>query len=195
MEEHVRLALIDLDNTVADLSGSLSVQMLRLQAPGEPPYQDRYTGGKEPDYIEQRRKLIMRQPGFWRGLPLLRLGIEIVCVLREEGFALHVLTKGPQNNAGAWGEKLEWARDHLPDAIVTVTGDKSIAYGRILVDDYPPYFLPWLQHRPRGLAICVAQPHNEQFAMRGAESNPRVFRYDGKNLTELRAAIREARDR
>lgn len=114
--------------------------------------------------------------------------------LRSAGFRLHVLTKGPQKNAGAWGEKLEWSTRWLPDAVVTVTGDKSLTYGRILVDDYPPYFNDWLTHRPRGLAICVAHPYNEDYARGGRLEHPRVFRYDG-NGSELRAAIVAARDR
>ena len=187
-----RIALIDLDGTVADFDAALTAAQAEIQSPGEPPYRDRYSGGEEPPYIEARRKLIQRQPGFWRNLRPLALGFHIVEELRALNFALHVLTKGPKSNGVAWGEKLDWAREHLPDATVTVTGDKSIVYGRILVDDFSPYFLAWLKNRPRGLVICVAHPWNAEYAD-GSVSN--IFRYDGTNRKELRVRIRQAYDR
>jgi len=177
------IALIDLDGTVADCEGALQEQQALLRSPDEPSFQDRYNGGgEEPSYIEARRKLIQRQPGFWLNLAPIPLGFEIVKVLRAQGFGLHVLTKGPKDNSPAWGEKLTWARGHLPDATVTVTGDKSLVYGRVLVDDYPYYFEKWLKARPRGLAVCVAQPWNIKYAN---NSHPNVLRYDGTNRQEL----------
>jgi 5'(3')-deoxyribonucleotidase len=189
------IALIDLDSTVADYDKALREVMRSLEAPNEPAYADRYTNGAEPAYIEARRKLVQRQPGFWRNLEKIPLGFEVVDELRRAGFKLHVLTKGPQKNGAAWGEKLEWSREHLPDATVTVTGDKSIVYGRVLVDDFPPYFLAWLANRPRGLVISVAHPWNEGFKKDGAQAHPNVLRYDGTDVIELREALRRARDR
>jgi len=194
-EQNDALALIDLDGTVADYDTALMANMRSLQAPNEPVYRDRYTGGEEPPYVEARRKMVQRQPGFWRGLKPLRLGFEVLGEMRDLGFSLHVLTKGPKKNGMAWGEKLDWCEEHLPDAVVTVTGDKSISYGKVLFDDFPPYFTAWLVHRPRGLVICLAHPWNEEYAKGGKSEHPNVLRYDGKNLEELRARLREARDR
>lgn len=195
MADEDRIALIDLDGTVADYDTALKEAMRSLQSPNEPAYSDRYTGGIEPPYIEARRKMIQRQPGFWRNLAPLPLGFQVVQELREYAFDLHVLTKGPQKNGPAWGEKLEWCQEHLTDATVTVTGEKSLVYGRILVDDFPPYFEKWLKVRPRGLVICVAHPWNEGFAKGGSQEHPNVFRYDGKNREELRDRIRRAHER
>ena len=189
------IALVDLDSTVADYDKALRKEMRALEAPNEPSYADRYSNGFEPAYIEARRKLIQQKPGFWRNLERIPLGFEVVDELRKIGFSLHVLTKGPQKNGAAWGEKLEWSREHLPDATVTVTGDKSIVYGRVLVDDFPPYFLSWLANRPRGLVISVAHPWNEGFKKDGAQAHPNVVRYDGTDVIELREALRRARDR
>ncbi len=204
------VALIDLDGTVADYDKALRDAMLTLQAPNEPPYEDRYTGGTEPPYIEARRKMIQRQPGFWRNLERLERGFEVVDELRTIGFGLHVLTKGPQSKhddpraySGAWAEKLEWSRRHLPDATVTVSGEKSLVYGRVLFDDFPPYFTKWLDVRPRGLVICVAHPWNAQYGrgmpaearLHGPSERPRVIRYDGTDIIELREALRRAYER
>lgn len=192
-EDHI--ALVDLDGTVADCDGALRDAMQTLRSPGEPAYADRYQGSAEPPYIEARRKMVQRQPGFWRNLKKIPLGFEVVDELRKTGFQLHVLSKGPRKNGSAWGEKLEWSIEHLPDATVTVTGDKSISYGRVLFDDFPPYFLAWLKVHPRGLVICLAHPWNEEFKKGGAQAQPNVIRYDGSDVIELREALVRARDR
>ena len=192
-EDHI--ALVDLDGTVADCDGALKEAMETLCSPGEPAYADRYTDGTEPSYIEARRKMVQRQPGFWRNLKKIPLGFEVVEELRKTGFQLHVLSKGPRKNGSAWGEKLEWSIEHLPDATVTVTGDKSISYGRVLFDDFPPYFLAWLKVHPRGLVICLAHPWNKEFEKGGSKAHPNVIRYDGTDVLELREALVRARDR
>lgn len=186
------IALIDLDGTVADCDGALQEQQALLRSPDEPPFQDRYSGGGEPAYIEARRKLIQRQPGFWRNLRPLTLGFQVVGKLRDIGFNLHVLTKGPKGNGAAWGEKLDWSREHIPDALVTVGSDKSLVYGKILVDDFPEYFEKWLRVRPRGLVVCVAQAWNIQYA---DDVHPNVFRYDGTNYEALCGRLQQAYNR
>lgn len=196
-----RIALIDLDGTVADYDSALKEQLELLRSPNEPPYQDRYTqltnpaSGGELPYMEARRKLITRQPGFWRNLKRLNLGFDVVNIARDLGFKLHVVTKGPHSNGPAWSEKLEWAREHLPDATVHISGDKSVFYGRVLIDDYSPYFMAWLAHRPRGLVVCVAHPWNQQFAVRGANEHPNIFRYDGSNKDQLQEKLTRAYSR
>lgn len=187
-----RIALIDLDGTVADYDAAMRAAMATLRAPGEPGEPDR---GAEPAHLEARRKLVQRQPGFWRGLAPLALGFAVVDELRALGFELHVLTKGPRATPNAWSEKVEWCAEHLPDANVTVTGDKSLVYGRVLVDDWPPYFTRWLEVRPRGLVVCVAHPWNEGFAAGGAEAHANVLRFDGENRDELRRRLARAYER
>jgi 5'(3')-deoxyribonucleotidase len=194
-DEQDRVALIDLDGTVADYDTEMRNQMRSLQSPDEPLYGDRYSTGSEPPHVEARRKMIQRQPGFWRNLKPLPLGFQVVEELRQLGFGLHVLTKGPQKNGPAWGEKLEWCCEHLPDATVTVTGQKSLVYGRVLFDDFPPYFLTWLKVRPRGLVICLAHPWNADFASGGSKAHPNIIRYDGTDTIELREGLRRAYER
>jgi len=193
-----KVALIDLDGTVADYDSALITAMRSIQTPDEVPYGDRYTNSgnrTEIAYVEARRKMIQRQPGFWKNLAPLPIGFHVVEELRQLGFMLHVLTKGPTTTPTAWSEKVEWCREHLPDAVVTVTGDKSLVYGRVLVDDFPPYFEKWLAVRPRGLIVCVAHPWNEGYAKGGKQEHPNILRYDGKNRSELKARLIQAYER
>jgi 5'(3')-deoxyribonucleotidase len=189
-----QVALIDLDGTVADYDEAIVREMRAIQSPEEAPFGSQH-GAREVPFVEARRKLIQRQPGFWRKLKPIARGFEVVEDLRSLKFSLHVLTKGPTSTPSAWSEKVEWCQEYLADATVTVTGDKSLVYGRILFDDYPPYFLEWLEVRPRGLVVCLAHPWNEGFAKGGRDERPNVLRYDGTNRDELREALRRAHDR
>lgn len=191
--------LVDLDSTVADYETSMSEEMRKLQAPEEAPYKPRFsTTDRELPYMEARRKLIQARAGFWLNLKPLKPGFEIVDLMRAIGFRLHVLTKGPEKTPTAWSEKLLWSQQWLADAAVTVTSDKSKFYGRVLADDFPDYFVPWLKRRPRGLVVCVAQTWNADFAIGAARFNPQVFRYTGGSLDEMKAlakALIQAHDR
>lgn len=179
------IALVDLDGTVADFDRSMRDRLAPLCSPGEPAYNGA-AYDDVPPYIKARREIIKRQPGFWSELPTIDLGFDVVACLREAGFRLNVLTKSSKNNPRVWTEKIQWCLEHLPDAQITITEEKTNVYGKVLVDDFPPYFLPWLKVRPRGLVIAVAQPWNE------GVTHPNVIRYDGTNLPQVRDAIERA---
>lgn len=184
---HDAIALFDLDGTLADFDGALRDQLRPLRHPVEEAESaDVYTDEATP-YIYARRRLITWQPGFWRSLPRLSLGFDVLNVARELNFEIHVLTKGPKAKPIAWQEKVEWVAEHVPDAATTITQKKSLVYGKVLVDDWPDYFLPWLEVRPRGLVVCVAHPWNSSI------SHANVIRYDGTNLNEVNEAMTRAR--
>lgn len=188
------VALLDLDGTVADYDEAMTEEQRALQGPNEEPYKGRYEEGVEPDHIYARRKLIQQMPGFWRNLNTIPYGFEIVREVGAIGFDLHVLTKGPSKTPSAWSEKLEWCAINLPDLPVTVTSEKSLVYGRVLVDDYPPYFEAWLKVRPRGLVVCVAQPWNAAYAEGGPLWRRNILRYEGTraDLATLRTLLKLA---
>lgn len=182
------IALVDLDGTLADFDGEMTRRMRRLQAPSEEPYASVGNVDGAP-YVEERKLLIKSQPGFWRGLPELPLGFEILSMLRELKFTIHILSKAPRKLLAALTEKAEWCALHVPDLPVMLTQDKGLHYGKTLVDDWPPYVTRWLKWRRRGLVVMPAQPWNADF------KHPNVIRYAGLRgdqamLRERLAAVR-----
>lgn len=94
------------------------------------------------------------------------------------------MTKGPFHNSNSWSEKVDWCREHVTDASITMTEDKSLVYGRVLFDDWPQYVESWLEFRPRGVVILPDRPWNQ-----GLEHS-QIVRYKN-NLPEIENAIAE----
>jgi 5'-nucleotidase len=183
-QPHELVALIDMDGTVADFDGAMRQDLALLSSPDEVIPEPGPADDPDP-WIEQRKRLIKTQPGWWRDLPIHQPGMDLVELLKEMGFDLMVLTKGPWKSTQAWTEKVEWCRKHLPDVPVTITEDKGLMYGKVLVDDWPAYGIRWLQWRPRGLLIVPAWPWNT-LDKYPKELHYNIIRYTGRP-NQLRA--------
>lgn len=170
------VALVDMDGTVADFDGKL---------------QDDYKAviGDDkvsPETEERIKSLIKKQIGWWKNLNQIGLGTAIVEHLAQIGFRIMVLTKGPVRTTSAWTEKVEWCAKYLPYADVTITHDKGLVYGKILVDDWPPYVERWLKWRPRGVVLMPDQAWNKDY------SHPQVRRIDNlKTLYDMTPFLKE----
>lgn len=171
------VGLVDLDGTLANYSKGVLEGLEKLRGPDEEMVFPNF--GEEPEHIKNRIKAIRAQPGWWEDLEPLPLGFDILALLRKYGFRINILTKGPWSNSASWTEKVNWCRKYVPDAAVTISEDKSIVYGKVLVDDYIPYVEGWLEYRPRGLVIMPAQPWNVGY------EHPNVIRCDENNLHEV----------
>lgn len=147
------VAVIDLDGTLCDYDGAAARDV------------ERALGGDKVSAATRARieRLVTSQPGWWAGLKPLPMGFRILRLLRGMGFRLAVLTKGPAGSPGAWSEKVAWCTEHLPDADVTVTHDKALVHGRVMVDDWPEGIEGWLRWRPQALVLMPAQPWNRGF--------------------------------
>lgn len=179
-----KIALFDLDGTLADYDGALKRDLDKIRAPEEKPLSEENLYHMNP-HLEARRHMITSQSGWFLRLEKFQLGFDILEEVRKRGFKVVVLTKGPTSKYNAWSEKVEWCSRYLPSDIegVTITHNKGLVYGKILVDDYPPYVQQWLNARPRGLVIMPAHEYNKDF------SHPNVIRYDGTNLEDVLARI------
>lgn len=171
------VALLDMDGCIANYNEALERDMEKLRSPNEKVLFKCFANDNEPSYIRARMDLIRNNPSWWENLEPLLIGMSIYNILRDCNFRIVVLTQGPKVNAEAWKGKLLWCRKHLhSDVDVIITRDKSLVYGKVLVDDYPPYVESWLKHRPRGLAIMPSQPWNEKF------KHKQVFKYENNPL-------------
>jgi len=175
-----------MDGTVADYDGAMSASYSRLIGPGELTYLEacnRYGRMTLPDFIWNRCQLIKSKPGWWRSLPMLQVGDQIVNVLQQLGYEIQIATRGPANHTQAWSEKIEWARDRMPFVkAVHVTEDKSSIQGDILVDDWPSYCDKWQAKNPNGLVIMPAYDYNVGCP---------YFRYELGMQTQLENLVRQ----
>lgn len=174
------LALVDLDGTLADFQGAMRRDLEKLRSPEEPtalPWDDDHD--TLPAHMRARWDMIKRQPDWWFNLEYMESGKFLVKTLKDVGFKIHLLTRAPRRYASAWEQKVRWAQQHLPDVEMTIAPTKSMVYGKVLVDDWPEYVLPWLDVRPRGIVILPDQPWNR---LPELDQHPRIHRYTyGKN--------------
>lgn len=176
------LALIDMDGTLCNYNSAMLKQLNNLLH-GFVEYEiDSWDDEKYDKLVD----LIKKQSGFWRTLPKIELGFKAVELLKDYGFDLHILTKGPYKTTSAWSEKVEWVREHLPSTPITITEDKGLVYGDVLVDDWIPYCEAWLKFRPRGLLLMPAHKYNEGFDLKYPDN---VLRFNDTNLGEVARAI------
>ena len=113
-----KIALIDMDGTIADFDKAMSAKLEQLRLPL----------GYSPEFKEIC-SLIKESPGFWRNLEKIEAGFHVLDIMRDIGFSLNILTKGPERSTNAWTAKVEWCQEHVPDAPITISQDKSIVYG------------------------------------------------------------------
>lgn len=192
---HKKIALFDMDGTLADYDGQLLKDLNKLRSPFEPEILDVHFDTNEyPNYawVEERRHVITNQFGWFLGLEKFSLGFHVFDICKALGYNISILTKGPRSKYAAWTEKLQWCHEHIgKDEIdgVTICHDKGLVYGNVLVDDYPEYIESWLKFRKRGLVIMPAHNFNEDF------KHPNVVRYDGTNTAEVTIRLKEQFDR
>jgi len=181
------IALVDLDGTLADYDAALQRDLAKIAHPNDPPYVYGHKS-EHPDWLRARHTMIRNQKGWWQTLPRYEPGFALLGYIRSHGFEIHVLTKGPSHTPAAWTEKVEWCKEHVRGARVHITSDKSLVYGLVLMDDWPPYVEAWLEWRPRGLVLLPDQPWNQ-----GAfDGDDRVLRCVDGFHPELHQRLREA---
>jgi len=156
-----KLAFIDMDGTIANHHEALHRELEAMAGPGEGPIPTNPHGG--PDHIEARIDRIHKMKDFWLDLKPIGLGFYVADALKNLGFDLHILTKGPRLATVAWTEKKDWCLKYMPDVPVTITENKAILRGDVLFDDYPPYVEGFLEANPEAKAVMLAYDYNEYF--------------------------------
>ena len=187
-----QIALDDKDGTLVDYDNAIYRDLMAMKGPGEVLRESDLHD--LPPHLEARRRAIVNTPGWWYSLEKLHVGFMILEMLRDIGFKVHILTKGPSWCPLAWKEKVEWNHIKIPETrtgeigvrIVTdglEGGGKNLDYGKVLVDDYPPYVEAWLEYRPRGLVVMPEKDYNRFF------QHPQVVHFNGTNPKYLRQLL------
>lgn len=179
MNENEKIALFDMDGTLCDYEFQLLKDLNLLRSPHEEVI-TQIPKDNAPEYLRTRANLIRSSSEWWSTIPRFKLGFDIWNLIGEMDFRRMILTQGPKRNPNAWAGKKIWIDENLgTDVDITITRDKGLVYGKILVDDWPEYILRWLEWRPRGLVIMPASNQNKDF------KHSQVIRYDGTNLKEV----------
>lgn len=179
------IALFDMDDTLCDYIGQLKRDLSEFFEDPTPIIQDLYARKVSPD-AKARIREIRNRPGWWANLPRLEGGIKLWQLTKDMGFSNCILTKGPYHCDNAYTEKRQWQKRELPDTkIFTITDDKSLVDGTILIDDFPPYLASWLNKHPSKLGIMPERAYNIEF------KNPRTINYTVQNLDEIKERLKK----
>ncbi len=181
-----------MDGTLFDYHGQLLRDLKSLQSPSEPEIEDLFA--ENTPWIKRRMNFIKSRPGWWRDLPKLQLGWDVLNAAKALSYEIQILTKAPRTKkqsgdevfshyTAAWAEKVQCIDMHLgPNTTISMVSGKdeenkssakSGIYGRVLVEDFPEYLEGWLQYRPRGLGILIDNKSNAGY------EHPSVIRYNG----------------
>ena len=187
MRHPENIALFDIDGTLCDYDRGLSRALEKLRSPGEPIFRPPIRDNVPP-YIKARADLIRSNEEWWVKLPKFKLGWDVLEVAQSLDYRIMILTQGPRRNPASWSGKKRWIDKNLgPDVDMTITRDKGLVYGKVLVDDYPDYIKGWLKWRKHGLVIMPANESNRDFR------HEQVIRYDGSNLEQVAQAMERAK--
>ena len=184
-----KIILLDLDGTVADWDAAMIRDLQRCLPIDYYPKIEIWMKEERrnrPEWVENLMSVIRNQVGWWFNLEPLDLGMHLFELIKSSrwDWEINVLTKGPATKPNAWMEKVQWCTKYLGTVPVTVCANKSLVYGRVLVDDYPPYMEQWLKYRPNGLGIMPAHFHNRGF------KHPNVIRVNSeKDLPLVKRAL------
>lgn len=175
------VCLWDMDGSLCDYSGAMYESLLKLQSPNDPPLTKDNMWRLEADHMNERRRLIKNQPGWWLNLKPIVKGFSVFKLAKDLGFHNQILTKGPKKHSLAWQEKVQWCAKHFGDEVdVSVVCGKGGTYGKVLYDDFPDYVEAWLKWRPRGLVIMPVDNYTPSHPIYDHEN---VIEWDGKQET------------
>ena len=191
MKKCQQIFLCDLDGTLADYDKKLYEDLKDLMSPDEYIKLPRslHNESQLPKWLYNLKHFITKNPRWWESLQPIEQNFNLLDAAIEIGFDIRILTKGPSNKPSAWTEKLKWSQKYVPEAKVIVTEDKSIAYGKVLFDDYPEQALIWLKWRPRGVVLMPDYWYNKLF------HHDRVFKYNKDNYEEAKILLQKIHDR
>lgn len=186
-----------MDGTLVDYDGAFLRDLKRISKKEERDLIDSYKGNiwkmcSENFLFERRRHMITSQYGWWVNLKPLEENIDVVRLMHEMEFEIHICTQAPFSKSFSWMEKTENIKKNLDIPVkMNIVTDKSLFYGAVLFDDYQPFMEKWLEYRPRGLGILPKNEGNKDY------SHPNAIHYDGStsSFESVRDALNKVLER
>lgn len=151
-----RIALFDMDETIVNFTGPLRERLRKTFSPGEEMPPDLFN---MPTHMYERIQAIKKEPGFWRNLPPLEWGMDLIEIFRAKGYEIHIVSKGPTTGAIAWSEKVEWVQTHLTHITLHLTQNKSMIHGDVFIEDRWDFLSQWLLRNKGGKGIMNTRPN------------------------------------
>jgi len=186
-KETQNIALFDMDGVLCDYDKALIKDYNKIKSKSDPEFKN-YSKKIIP-FIQNRKDIIRRQPGWWENLEKKRLGFEILKIAREVGLSIYILTHAQEKFPNSWAEKVRWVKKHVKNAQIIMAEEKWVVYGKVLIDDHPLNAKKWLNARRHGLVIMPIQKYNKNF------KHERCIKTNGKNLNKIRKALNLAKNR
>jgi len=178
-----------MDGTLCNYEAALLNSLNELKGPKEKILKILPHKSKIPAYLKARVDLIRDNTKWWINIPPLPLGMQLWRVAGEIGFRRMILTHGSRRYPKSWMAKKMWIDKYLgSDVDITITRDKGLVYGRVLVDDWPDYIIRWAKWMPRGLIVMPDGKHNQGF------EHDQVIRYDGNNFEKVAGVLQDKFD-
>jgi hypothetical protein len=165
-DDYDRIALFDLDGVLANYEGGVE-NSVKINWKGEVP--ENLDSEDISQELKQKIREWRTEKGWWFKLKPIQSGIELVKICKKIGFRIHILTQVPKDSINAWSEKYEWCERYIkpidPEYTLSITrGGKGLHYGRVFVDDWPPFMESWINHRPRGVGIMPDKFCNKDYS-------------------------------
>ena len=137
-----KIALIDMDGTLFDHDQALRYSLIKVIPDNWCDYVSRCNSihdfEKHGSWAKRLMDLVRMQPGWWSNLPKYQPGWDIYEVVKEVGFSIKILTKGPNKKPAAWTEKVQCIHKHFgEDMPIDIVGKWTVVSIKI------PFFLIW----------------------------------------------------
>jgi len=182
-----KIVLFDMDDTLCDYRGKILMDVNKQIGTKNIEEIDPFNNQLSPE-IRGAIKEIRRGGDWWNNIPIIQSGLALWHYFGLLGIERHILTKAPfgKEDSNGWAEKFEWYKKFLPEAKnFTETLDKEYVFGDIIVDDWTPYIIPWLNRWKTSVAIIPELDYNREF------KHERAIHYSGRNFKDIEKFLKE----
>lgn len=166
MKKNKKVILTDVDGVLADFTTSLLKECGSSIKSEDINNWDCFSM-MEQEHRDYALNKVLKDPDFWRNLPLLPHAQTAVEDMRRQGTLLFVTSPWANRTSGweckGWGwARAHWLREHFDASHeeLIIAYSKHYIRGDILIDDRLKNVTTWAEHNLRGTAYLMRQPHN-----------------------------------